>query len=139
MEWVLIWVAASVLVGVWARSKGRSMGLAIFASLMFSPLVGAVIVAVWKPREEMERDAARSGQEGTYKVCPQCASNGREVNGPRAVSLFDDVQCLPADARLVGQERLTPVAALPQCLDFRTQSHRATPYNGCCWQTINDR
>lgn len=24
MEWVLIWVAASVLVGVWARSKGRS-------------------------------------------------------------------------------------------------------------------
>lgn len=26
MEWVLIWVAASVLVGVWARSKGRSMG-----------------------------------------------------------------------------------------------------------------
>ena len=77
MEWVLIWVAASVLVGVWARSKGRSMGLAIFASLMFSPLVGAVIVAVWKPREEMERDAARSGQEGTYKVCPQCAETIR--------------------------------------------------------------
>lgn len=77
MEWVLIWVAASVLVGVWARSKGRSMGLAIFASLMFSPLVGAVIVAVWKPREEMERDAARSCQGGTYKVCPQCAETIR--------------------------------------------------------------
>lgn len=77
MEYVVAWIALSVLVGVWAQSKGRSFALAVVACLLLSPLVGAVIVAVWKSGQQLDIEAARAGVSNAFKVCPHCAETIR--------------------------------------------------------------
>lgn len=73
MAWVAIYLAACVLVGVWAQSKGRwGVGMALLA-LFLSPLVGAVVVGLMGSDDERQRSAAERGQPSLYRKCPQCA------------------------------------------------------------------
>ena len=59
--WVILWIVFSVLTGIYASSKRRS-GLGwFFLSLIISPLIAFIIVAV-------------SGlPQGALKKCPKCA------------------------------------------------------------------
>jgi hypothetical protein len=68
---VLVWIVASGLVGWVAHNKGRSFAVYLILSLLFSPVIGIIIVALLKPdlRTKKERDLER----GEMKKCPYCA------------------------------------------------------------------
>jgi CDP-diglyceride synthetase len=68
MEIFLAWVIFSVLVGAYASSKKTWGGFfgGLFISLLFSPIIGFIVVTVSSPSEA---GLARSGQ----KKCPYCA------------------------------------------------------------------
>ena len=73
MEWAAVWLLGSILVAVWAHAKGRSAGLALAIGLIFSPVMAAIVVAVWTPGPERDYQAARAGRSKDLRVCPQCA------------------------------------------------------------------
>jgi len=68
---LFFWLLFAATVGWLAHQKGRS-GIALFLiSVVFSPLIGLIVVLVIKPSDEvMEQRALLSG-EG--KICPFCA------------------------------------------------------------------
>ena len=49
----ITWVLLSIFCGVWASSKGRSGVGFFFLSLLFSPVVGFIAVAVAKRNEKV--------------------------------------------------------------------------------------
>ena len=70
MFWVL-WIGFAILVGAYANSKGRS-GFGYFVlSLLLSPLVGLIIVAVAGPIQKNVEAAAVA--TGAMKKCHACA------------------------------------------------------------------
>lgn len=74
MEILFLWFVLSTLCGVWASNKGRS-GFGFFLlSILLSPLIGFVAVAVSRT------DTARLQQNVAvfeYKKCPSCAETIR--------------------------------------------------------------
>jgi len=69
MEIFFFWVVGAFLVGIYGGYKkvsGKFFG-SFFLSLIFSPVVGFIIVAVSKPNEESLL------AEGDAKKCPDCA------------------------------------------------------------------
>jgi hypothetical protein len=70
-ELLVLWVLLSIAVGAYARSKGTSLWFGLALSLVLSPLIGALIVAVHRPPEAvLEQRALASGK---FKKCPACA------------------------------------------------------------------
>lgn len=61
MLFIIFWLFLSILVGVFASSKGRSGIGWFFLSLIISPLIGFIIVLVAGP------------PTGSQKKCPKCA------------------------------------------------------------------
>lgn len=75
MQYFFGWVVLSVLVGVWARKKGRSGVGAFFISLVLSPLVGGIIVALLDPSGEASNPRDELGNAitpETHVRCPDC-------------------------------------------------------------------
>jgi hypothetical protein len=73
MEIVFGWLIFSVLAGVFANSRGRSFGGVLLLSLLLSPLVGFIYVAVMpRKQSEAERQAAAEAIANSKK-CPFCA------------------------------------------------------------------
>jgi len=68
---VIVWVLLAVLVGYWASQRGRSGIGAFFVSLILSPLVGFIVVALTKPNLEVVE--GRLLETGESKRCPKCA------------------------------------------------------------------
>lgn len=71
MELFLFWMIFAMLVGVWASSKGQSGFVAFLVSLILSPLIGALIVAI-RPAKS-DRLEQRQVASGEMKKCPACA------------------------------------------------------------------
>lgn len=74
--WMFFWVMFAVVVGVFAGNKGRSGVGWFLLSLVISPLLGFLFVAVLSNlKAEQERDAAKAAQPGpsTHVRCPACA------------------------------------------------------------------
>ncbi|KAB0586186.1 hypothetical protein [Comamonas kerstersii] len=75
MEIFLLWLLLSVAVGVWASKRGRSFWGWMLFSLLLSPLVGFVFVAIagkagdaaW-PRDELGQPITPE----THVHCPDC-------------------------------------------------------------------
>jgi hypothetical protein len=68
---LVIWLFLAVLVGRYGADKGVTGGFfgSFFISLMFSPLIGFIAVAVSKPNpNKLEERALQSGM----KKCPDC-------------------------------------------------------------------
>lgn len=66
-----LWIMFSLIVGIWSRRKGGSFIAGFIFSLLLSPLIAALIVAVRKPiTSTIEKRALTSG---TMKRCPYCA------------------------------------------------------------------
>lgn len=65
------WVTVSLIIGAWSRRKGGSFIAGFVFSLLLSPPIAALIVAVRKPitREIEKRELAT----GAMKKCPACA------------------------------------------------------------------
>ncbi len=71
MEFLLIYVLLAFVVGAFSSSRGHSFLAGFFFSLLLSPLIAGLIVAVRKPNAAMqERKAIHSGE---VKKCPDCA------------------------------------------------------------------
>lgn len=68
---VIVWLLLAFFVGFWARSRGRSGVGAFFVSLVLSPLIGAIVVALVKPNREVVE--TREIESGESKRCPKCA------------------------------------------------------------------
>jgi hypothetical protein len=67
----LTWLLFSLVVGIWSRRKGGSFIAGFIFSMLLSPLIAALIVAVRKPmKQTIENRELASGQ---VKKCPQCA------------------------------------------------------------------
>ena len=65
------WVLFSVVIGIWSRRKGGSFIAGLLFSMLLSPLIAALILAVRKPdKEAIER---RELARGRAKKCPHCA------------------------------------------------------------------
>lgn len=73
MEWAAIWFIGTVLVAWWAHAKGRSAAAALAISLLFSPVIGAIVVALWADGAARDYDAAKRGVSRDFKTCPKCA------------------------------------------------------------------
>jgi zinc-ribbon domain len=68
---VLLWVIFSVLAGRFAKRRGFGFWVTFLMSLMFSPILGFLSVAVRQPvQREVERLAIESGE---MRKCPACA------------------------------------------------------------------
>lgn len=71
MEIVLVWFVLSFAVAWWAASRGRGALLWFFVSLLASPLIGFVLVAVIGPNAKaVEQEALETGD---MRKCPFCA------------------------------------------------------------------
>lgn len=65
------WLIFSFLVATWASSKGRSWFGYFVLSLLLSPLVGAIVVAIaGQNKPALESAAVQSGE---MRKCPACA------------------------------------------------------------------
>lgn len=73
----LVWIGGAVVVGFIAAAKGRSFVGGALVSLLFSPLIGLVVVLVSKSGDALEQEAARKGRSYEYRVCPKCAETIR--------------------------------------------------------------
>jgi hypothetical protein len=72
LAFLLLWLFLAALVGRYAADKGVTGGFlgSFFISLVISPLIGFIAVAVSKPdKKRMEERALQSGM----KKCPDCA------------------------------------------------------------------
>lgn len=67
----IFWLAFSILVGVYANSKGRSGAGFFFLSVILSPLVGIICALIASPDHgALDRKAI---EKGTHRKCPECA------------------------------------------------------------------
>ncbi|MGA2443907.1 MAG: zinc ribbon domain-containing protein [Opitutaceae bacterium] len=65
-----LWLLFSVVIGVWSRRKGGSFIAGFLFSLLLSPLVAGLILAVRKPIKGTIE--ARELASGKMKKCPYC-------------------------------------------------------------------
>ncbi|ODN70220.1 zinc ribbon domain-containing protein [Methylobrevis pamukkalensis] len=76
MEFLLTflgWLGFSFLVGSFAQRRGRSFGAWMIVSLLFSPLVGVIIVLLLSPIAEKTEPAIQHPE--AFKLCPRCAES----------------------------------------------------------------
>lgn len=71
MEFVLIWVALCVGVGLLSRHRGLSFLSGFIWSFILSPIVGLIITVVRKPKRDIQEEQTLA--DGTKKKCPHCA------------------------------------------------------------------
>jgi len=65
------WILFSFFVGAYAHSKGGQPIMSFLVSLIFSPIVGLIAVALTKPNEE--KLAKKAIKKGDSIKCPSCA------------------------------------------------------------------
>lgn len=75
MEYLIVWIALCCAVGYWAHTKGRFAFGWGMVSLMLSPLVGGLIVALLPKAGKAALPRDESGQpitSETHVRCPEC-------------------------------------------------------------------
>ena len=71
MELLALWVIFAALIGLWSRNKGGSFVAGFVFSLLLSPLIAGLIVALRNPNST-ELESNRIAR-GNLKKCPSCA------------------------------------------------------------------
>jgi len=89
---LFFWLLFAAIVGWLAYLKGRSaIGLFLIA-VVFSPMIGLIVVLIMKPSEEVKEQRALLSGEG--KICPFCA----EVVRSEAVTCKHCGRDIPPDS-----------------------------------------
>ncbi len=71
MLFIPLWLVFSIMVGLYANSKGRSGLGFFFLSLILSPLIGLIVALLVKPdAKKIEQAVLATGEN---KKCPYCA------------------------------------------------------------------
>lgn len=68
---VIVWIFLSFGLGAWNKSKGHSFAGGFFLSLLLSPVIALIIIAIRKPNAQKVEAAAVA--TGEMKKCPACA------------------------------------------------------------------
>jgi hypothetical protein len=68
---VILWIALSIGVGMWAGGRGRGPVVWTLISLALSPLLGFILVALIGKDEKKAEAVAIEG--GDVRKCPMCA------------------------------------------------------------------
>lgn len=69
--WVFaVWLFLSALVGYFAHQKGHSGIVGFFLAALLSPLIGAIIIALLKPNQEVLEERLMAYEQ--HKRCPFC-------------------------------------------------------------------
>lgn len=68
LEIVIVWFALSVVAGIVAHSRGRSGFGYFMLSLLLSPLVGLILVALLPAEVQVPKAG-----DGVHRKCPMCA------------------------------------------------------------------
>lgn len=68
VEIVVLWFALSVVASVVAHNKGRNAFAYLLLSVVLSPLVGLILVALLPPLAQVPQAG-----DGAHKKCPMCA------------------------------------------------------------------
>lgn len=72
---VLAWFFASIAIGVWADTRKIGFVGGFFAAALLSPLIGAIIVASSKSKDEMRREfEARKAQAAQMEALKKAAA-----------------------------------------------------------------
>lgn len=71
MEIFILWTLLSLVVGAFSRAKGHSFIAGFFFSMLLSPLIAGLIVAVRAPNTAKVEERSISG--GEMRKCPACA------------------------------------------------------------------
>lgn len=72
MEIFIIWFILSILVGLFAGSKGRGSGNWFVVAMLLSPLIALIFVAVMPNLKEQANLNAQPNAD-THVKCPDCA------------------------------------------------------------------
>lgn len=102
MGFALFWFFASLVVAVWASNRGRSGFAWWLLSMLLSPLLGALFLAVHPNLAAQRQVAAPDGDAGRVR-CPACA----EWVLPQAI------KCKHCGGELVPQPLAAPVPERP--------------------------
>ena len=73
MEVVGVWLLLSAIAAGLAHTKGRSAVGVFFLSILLTPLVGLITVALMAKRETIDRERIETGRSATHRLCPACA------------------------------------------------------------------
>lgn len=73
MFWFVIWVVLCIAVAVFANNRGRSGGAWFVLSLIISPLLGLLFVAVSKDLKKDQQTAVSTPGPTSHVKCPHCA------------------------------------------------------------------
>jgi hypothetical protein len=98
---VLVWVVLAIVCSVWASSWGRSVVLYFFLSLLFSPLLAAVVLLIAgnkTAREKAERDKAEAQRREHERQLEQL----RAVTGSTATPVAKQPSVAEELAKLVA-------------------------------------
>lgn len=69
--WIVLWFVLSILVGLYANSKGRSAIAYFLLSMALSPVVGMALAIIAEPDIDVIEKKAISA--GKFRKCPYCA------------------------------------------------------------------
>lgn len=83
MEIFLFWLVLSILVGVFANSRGRSGILYFFISIILSPLLGFLIALISGDATKMKCFNCGQKIDVSAKVCPFCKVDTNSSNSAK--------------------------------------------------------
>lgn len=73
MTWLIVWFLLSIAVAVFANNRGRDAGRWFLLSIIISPVLGLIFLAVSKDLREEEQAKANTPGPNTHIKCPHCA------------------------------------------------------------------
>jgi hypothetical protein len=73
MSWFIVWVVLCIAVAVFANNRGRSGFGWFLLSLIISPLLGLLFVAITKDLRKEQQTTASTPGPNTHVKCPHCA------------------------------------------------------------------
>jgi hypothetical protein len=119
MSVLLFWLALSVAVGIFAANRGRSGFGWFLLSLLLSPILGFIFVAVCQPKRQSEgriileaptRTMAALNHDDDTRSCPHCAETIKQA---ARVCKHCSLSVEELIARLPGPESIQPAPIGP--------------------------
>lgn len=83
LGYFIVWIVLSILIGVWAKRKGRSNGWWFFLSLMLSPIIGAACVLCMKNLNTKTCPACAEPVRREASVCKHCRTKLSATGEPQ--------------------------------------------------------
>ena len=69
----LLWFLGAIAVGIWNHKRGYTFLMGFVVSLLFSPIVGAIVVMLY--RDQSKNPSVVGTNPKSLKKCPHCAED----------------------------------------------------------------